>query len=88
MGLFAESVVLETNVLGRGLAAKVFMGLAPGFPVGVVGTLSLALLALALVGCAGRGGSPSIPTGNNGAAGQECCLQEEGSGRRGMLRHS
>lgn len=31
---------------------------------------------------AGRGGSPSIPAGNNGAAGQECCLQEEGSGRR------
>lgn len=27
---------------------------------------------------AGRGGSPSIPAGNNGAAGQECCLQEEG----------
>lgn len=37
---------------------------------------------------AGRGGSPSIPAGNNGAAGQECCLQEEGSGRRGMLRQS
>lgn len=32
---------------------------------------------------AGRGGSPSIPAGNNGAAGQECCLLEEGSGRRG-----
>lgn len=35
-----------------------------------------------------RGGSPSIPAGNNGAAGQECRLQEEGSGRRGVLRHS
>lgn len=37
---------------------------------------------------ASRGGSLSIPAGNNGAAGQECCLQEEGSGRRGMLWHS
>ena len=63
VGLFAESVVLETNVLGRGLAAKVFMGLAPGFPVGVVGTLSLALLALALVVCAGRGGSTPLLVG-------------------------
>lgn len=32
---------------------------------------------------AGRGGSSSIPTGNNGAAGQECRLQEVGSGREG-----
>lgn len=37
---------------------------------------------------AGRGGSSSIPAGNNGAAGQECRLQEEGSGRRSMLQHS
>lgn len=37
--------------------------------------------------CAGRGSSPSIPAGNNGAAGQECRLQEK-SGRRGMFRHS
>lgn len=36
----------------------------------------------------GRGGSLSIHAGNNGAAGQECCLSEEGSGRRGMLPHS
>lgn len=31
------------------------------------------------------GGSSSIPTGNNRAAGQECRLQEAGSGRRGNL---
>lgn len=38
---------------------------------------------------AGRGGSPSIPAGNNGAAGQECRLQEEGVREEGgMLRHS
>lgn len=37
---------------------------------------------------ASGGGSPSIPAGNNRAAGQECCLQEEGSGRRCMLWHS
>lgn len=29
------------------------------------------------------GSSPSIPAGNNGAAGQECCLREEGKGHRG-----
>lgn len=38
--------------------------------------------------CTGRGGSSSIPAGNNGAAGQECRLQEVGSGRRGERRCS